>query len=89
MASEATSEYDDDVIGSVETDEPNTDSVTTAAKEDYMDDHSVSAKEIERSELQKQIDEFLSRGGKITEVEPNVTADPPQKPSSNYGSRPI
>ena len=27
--------------------------------------------------------------GKITQVDPNVRTDPPRKPESNYGSRPI
>ena len=27
--------------------------------------------------------------GKISSIEPNVMADPPRKPESNYGSRPI
>ena len=32
---------------------------------------------------------FLARGGKIAEVPANVTADPPKKPSPDYGGRPI
>lgn len=50
---------------------------------------SINAKERERSELQKQIDEFLSKGGEIQKIGANVSADPPKKPTSNYGSRPI
>ena len=42
-----------------------------------------------RDELEQQVDEYLKKGGKIQEIEPNVMADPPQKPSNNYGSRPI
>ncbi|WP_317932411.1 hypothetical protein [Halioxenophilus sp. WMMB6] len=52
-------------------------------------DHSLAAKNREREELQKQIEEFLARGGKISQVDTNVCADPPQKPNSSYGSRPI
>jgi hypothetical protein len=35
------------------------------------------------------MEEFLARGGQVQEVEPNVVADPPKKPDSKYGSRPI
>ncbi|MEG0245217.1 MAG: transcriptional regulator SutA, partial [Pseudomonas sp.] len=39
--------------------------------------------------LAKAMEEFLSRGGKVQEVEANVVADPPKKPDNKYGSRPI
>ena len=35
------------------------------------------------------MEEFLARGGAVQEIEPNVVADPPKKPDSKYGSRPI
>ncbi|MBO3276161.1 transcriptional regulator SutA [Pseudomonas schmalbachii] len=50
---------------------------------------SVEAKKKERDALAKAMEEFLSRGGKVQEIEPNVVADPPKKPDSKYGSRPI
>jgi hypothetical protein len=50
---------------------------------------SVEAKQKERDALARAMDEFLSRGGKVQEVEVNVVADPPKKPESKYGSRPI
>ena len=40
-------------------------------------------------EQTKAMEEFLSRGGKVQEVEANVVADPPKKPDNKYGSRPI
>ena len=43
----------------------------------------------ERDALAQAMEEFLARGGKVQEVEPNVVADPPKKPDSKYGSRPI
>ncbi|MBX2808781.1 MAG: hypothetical protein KTR20_09140 [Cellvibrionaceae bacterium] len=46
-------------------------------------------KEAEREELKRQMDAFFSDGGKINYVAPNVLADPPKKPTSNYGSQPI
>lgn len=42
-----------------------------------------------RSEMENEIEAFLNGGGAINEIEPNVMADPPKKPESNYGSRPI
>lgn len=50
---------------------------------------SVEAKQKERDALAKAMEEFLNRGGKVQEIEPNVVADPPKKPDSKYGSRPI
>lgn len=50
---------------------------------------SIEAKNKERDALARAMEEFLSRGGKVQEVEPNVVADPPKKPDNKYGSRPI
>ena len=50
---------------------------------------SIEAKQREREELARAMEEYLARGGRVQEVEPNVVADPPKKPDSKYGSRPI
>ncbi|KFX71132.1 hypothetical protein TMS3_0104130 [Pseudomonas taeanensis MS-3] len=50
---------------------------------------SIEAKQKERDALASAMEEFLARGGKVQEVEPNVVSDPPKKPDSKYGSRPI
>ena len=50
---------------------------------------SLEAKQREREELARAMEEYLARGGRVQEVEPNVVADPPKKPDSKYGSRPI
>ena len=50
---------------------------------------SMEAKQKERDALAKAMEEFLSRGGKVQEVEANVVADPPKMPDNKYGSRPI
>jgi hypothetical protein len=57
--------------------------------EDNPDERTVSSRQSLRDEMERQIAEFLSRGGQIKEIDPNVTADPPRKPESEYGSRPI
>jgi hypothetical protein len=54
-----------------------------------MEDFSIASRQKAREELEAQIAEFLARGGKINQVDPNVTADPPKKPTSDYGGRPI
>ncbi|MDD0842337.1 transcriptional regulator SutA [Pseudomonas sp. Gutcm_11s] len=59
------------------------------AADDVDELPSVEAKQKERDALAKAMEEFLSRGGAVQEIEPNVVADPPKKPDSKYGSRPI
>lgn len=49
----------------------------------------VSSKEALRRQLEEEMERFLARGGRVQEIAPDVTADPPQKPVSNYGSKPI
>lgn len=49
----------------------------------------VSSKESLRRQLEEEMARFLAQGGKIKEIPPDVTTDPPQKPVSNYGSKPI
>lgn len=57
--------------------------------EDDPEERTVTSRQGLRDEMSRQIEEFLARGGKIAEIDPNVTADPPKKPQSDYGSRPI
>ncbi len=52
-------------------------------------DRTLSSKEADRRQLEEAMAEFLNGGGTIKAIEPNVRADPPRKPESNYGSRPI
>lgn len=49
----------------------------------------VSSKEALRRQLEEEMERFLARGGKVQEIPPDVTTDPPQKPVSNYGSKPL
>ena len=56
---------------------------------EVIEDFSIASRQKAREELEAQIAEFLARGGKINEVPANVTADPPKKPTSDYGGRPI
>lgn len=60
-----------------------------AADADAADERTVASRQKLREEMAAEIEAFLARGGKISQIEPNVTADPPRKPDSDYGSRPI
>ncbi len=50
---------------------------------------SITARQAIRDKLQNDIEAFLAAGGRINEIPPNVIADPPRKPESNYGGQPI
>lgn len=58
-------------------------------KEDEDSIKTVNAKQNLRQQLDADIEAFLSGGGAIDRVDNNVTADPPSKPVSKYGGRPI
>ena len=50
---------------------------------------SIASRQKLRNQMENEVEAFLKSGGSINEIEPNVMADPPRKPTSNYGSRPI
>lgn len=58
-------------------------------KDERPEEHTIDSRQKARDQLQAQMDAFLSKGGQIQQVDAHVTADPPQKPSNNYCSRPI
>lgn len=64
-------------------------SSSKADEVEALEDFSIASRQKARDELDAQIAEFLARGGKINQIDPNVTADPPKKPTSDYGGRPI
>jgi hypothetical protein len=55
----------------------------------FTDKRTLSSRERIRNQLSDDVDEFLSQGGHIEQVESHVTGDPPTKPVSKYGGRPI
>ncbi len=59
------------------------------SKEESAETRSIASRAKLRSQMEADVDAYLQKGGKIKEIEPNVMADPPRKPVSNYGSRPI
>ena len=66
---------------------------TTEGFHTYRDELPSSAtiaeRKRQREEMAAEIEAFLAKGGEVTPVERNKRADPPKKPESNYGSRPI
>lgn len=52
-------------------------------------DLSLTSREDARRKLQEDMEKFLNSGGAIKQIDSDVRADPPRKPESNYGSRPI
>ncbi len=61
----------------------------SGTKDAGIDDHSLTSRQRQRAELDDQVAAYLAQGGEIDHVQAHVTADPPQKPGSRYGSRPI
>ncbi|WP_020413691.1 hypothetical protein [Microbulbifer variabilis] len=57
--------------------------------EEFAEERSITSRERARSQLSTDVEEFLASGGAISEIDPEVTADPPRKPQPKYGSRPI
>ena len=55
----------------------------------YSEKRTLSSRERIRNQLASDVDEFLALGGQIQEIETHVTGDPPTKPVSKYGGRPI
>lgn len=59
------------------------------SREDDAEHRTLTSRRRLRSQVDHDIEDFLANGGEIKKVDAHVTADPPKKPSSNYGSRPI
>lgn len=57
--------------------------------EEFAEERSITSRQRARSQLSQEIEEFLAGGGAISEIDPEVSADPPRKPQPKYGSRPI
>lgn len=56
---------------------------------EYSSESPQNVRESVRQQLSNDIENFLKNGGNVQRVENNVRADPPKKPSMNYGSTPI
>lgn len=67
------------------------DGASPAPRSDIADAETltVSSKEALRRQLEEEMERFLAKGGKVQEIAPDVVTDPPHKPVSHYGSKPI
>lgn len=59
---------------------------TPAMSEDV---HNPEHQEGLRRKVAQDVEAFLNSGGHVKQVERGLRADPPRKPKSQYGSRPI
>lgn len=59
------------------------------SREDSADSRTVASRQRLRDQLSSDVEAYLARGGKIDQVDTNVSADPPKRPENNYGQRPI
>ena len=84
---EAEAEDADDEV--LESDEVSYAASSKAVTAEALEDFSIASRQKTRNEIEDQIAAFLARGGQIAEVAPNITADPPKKPTPDYGGRPI
>ena len=60
-----------------------------SSRDEHAETRSIASRERLRSKMESDIEAFLAAGGQIQQIEPNVQADPPTKPNTSYGSRPI
>ena len=59
------------------------------ATETAADSYSINARQKVRDQLARDMEAFMKRGGMVQRIADNVRADPPRKPSTDYGSAPI
>lgn len=61
----------------------------TARSTTYEELGNPEQREILRRQMEQDVEAFLNSGGRVEEVECGHRADPPRKPKSQYGTRPI
>ncbi|ROS02005.1 hypothetical protein EDC56_2454 [Sinobacterium caligoides] len=59
------------------------------SRDEAADARTIESRRRIRNKVKEDIEAFITAGGAIDQVAANVTADPPKKPSSNYGGRAI
>lgn len=59
------------------------------SRDESAEERTVESRRRLRAMLDAQVQEFIHRGGEIKTVDTHITADPPKKPQSSYGNRPI
>jgi hypothetical protein len=69
--------------------EPEKEPANAVINDETAESRTIASRMKIRDKVEEDIARFLSKGGAISEIDPNVTADPPRKPESNYGARAI
>jgi len=59
------------------------------SREETAESRTIDSRKRLREKMNADVEAFLNSGGQIKNIDPHVTADPPQKPTSHYGERPI
>lgn len=60
-----------------------------ALLKDYSSESPQFLRENIRNKLCNDVEAYLRQGGRVQEIADNVRADPPKKPTMNYGTAPI
>ena len=69
--------------------EPEKEQANAVINDETAESRTIASRMKIRDKVEEDIARFLSKGCAISEIDPNVTADPPRKPESNYGARAI
>jgi hypothetical protein len=59
------------------------------SSEEYAKGRTIDSRRRIRQTMNEDVEAFISAGGCISHIAPNVTADPPKKPGNRYGGRSI
>ncbi|ARN76342.1 hypothetical protein BST96_08405 [Oceanicoccus sagamiensis] len=59
------------------------------SREERADTRTIASRKRLHDQMSDDVEAFLARGGQISKIDPHVTADPPKRPVSHYGQRPI
>lgn len=59
------------------------------SKAEAADTRSLASRQRLRNKMNADVEAFLAQGGEIQAIAPNVQSDPPTRPITSYGSRPI
>ena len=63
--------------------------ISTLKEEEGVQERSVTSRKRVRAAVEADVEAFLQGGGSVQEIPKGLRADPPKKPSTAYGSRPI
>jgi len=59
------------------------------SREESAEFRTIASRKRLHEKVDHDVEAFLAKGGEIQQVDPHVTADPIERPRSQYGQRPI